>query len=178
MVAAHVGAAGALVVAQHSPIAATRSSLGDIALSSASDAAAVQLAPVALGGWLRAQAKFTELKDALTVLAQIPSDPAGIETRRILVAETLDLASHRLDAWLTGIVEQRRAAPRAGRPLGFIVGASAGVENLAPQNAPQRNGSFIHAPTVAHAVTAGLLRSAYLTHNPDASGSGAFAIDL
>src|SRR5262249_3622021 len=161
MVAAHVGEAGALVVAQHSPIAATRSSLGDIALSSASDAAAVQLAPVALGGGLRAQAKFTELKDALTVLAQTPSDPARIATRRILVGETLDLASHRLDAWLTGIAEQGRAALRARRPLGLIVGAYAWGENLAPQNATKRKGSFIHAPTVAHAVTAGLLRSAY-----------------
>jgi len=29
-----------------------------------------------------------------------------------------------------------------------------------------------------HAATAGVLRSAYLTHNPDAGGTSAFAIDL
>jgi hypothetical protein len=146
LVAAQVGESGALVLAQHAPIAGVRSSLGDIALSSVSDAAATQLAPIALGGWLRAQAKFAELKDALKLLGQIPSDPAGIETRRILVAETLDLASHRLDAWLTGIVEQRRAALRAQRPFGLIVGAYAWVENLVPESATQRSGGFVHAP--------------------------------
>lgn len=178
LVAAQVGESGALVLAQHAPIAGVRSSLGDIALSSVSDASAAQLAPIALGGWLRAQAKFAELRDAFKILGQVAGDPAGNETRRILVAETLDLASHRLDAWLTGIVEQRRSALRAQRPLGLIVGAYAWVENLAPQNATLRNGGFVHAPSVAHAVTTGLLRSAYLTHNPDASGSGAFAVDL
>jgi hypothetical protein len=178
LVAAHVGESGALVLAQHAPIAGLRPSLGDLALSAVSDAAAVQLSPIALGGWLRAQAKLAELKAALKDLHDMPNDLAGIESRRILVAETLDLASHRLDAWITGIVEQRRTVLRAQRPLGLMVGAYGWVENLAPQNSVQRNGGFIHAPSTAHAVTAGLLRSAYLTHNPDKSGSGAFAVDL
>jgi hypothetical protein len=178
LVAREVGESGALALAQHAPIAAVRTSLGEMALSGVSEAAATQLAPIALGGWLRAQAKLAELKDALHVLSTMPNDPAGIEARRILVAETLDLASHRLDAWLTGTVERRRAALRAQRPLGLIVGAYGWVENLAPNNAPERNGGYIHAPSTTHAVTAGLLRSAYLTHNPDASGNGAFAVDL
>ena len=41
-----------------------------------------------------------------------------------------------------------------------------------------RDGGYIHAPSIAHAATAGLLRSAYLTHNPTGDGNGAFAVDL
>src|SRR5262249_1063475 len=151
---AHVGESGALVLAQHAPVAGLRPSLGDLALSTVSDAAAVNLSPIALGGWLRTQAKLAELKAALKDLHEMPDDLAGIGSGRILVAETLDRASHRLDGWTTGIVEQRRAALRAQRPLGLMVGAYGWVENLAPQNTAQRNGGFIHAPSTAHAVTA------------------------
>src|SRR5262249_12380320 len=101
-----------------------------------------------------------------------------LEARRILVAETLDLASHRLDAWLTGLVERRRASLHASRPLGVVIGAYGWLENLAPGGGVANDGGYVHAPSIAHAVTAGLLRSAYLTHNPDASGNGAFAVDL
>ena len=43
---------------------------------------------------------------------------------------------------------------------------------------PRKAGGYIHAPSLAHAATAGVLRSGYLTHNPDAAGSAALAIDL
>ena len=42
----------------------------------------------------------------------------------------------------------------------------------------QTNGGYIHAPTLDHAKTAGVLRSAHLSHNTGPDPTGAFAIDL
>ena len=44
--------------------------------------------------------------------------------------------------------------------------------------AGRRNGGYIHAPTLDHAKTAGVLRSAHLSHNTGPDPTGAFAIDL
>ncbi|MEP6618805.1 MAG: hypothetical protein ABJE47_05805 [bacterium] len=178
LVAAQVGEAGATVLAQHAPIPALRTSLGELAIGTSSSAALNELAPLALGAWLRAQARHAELRDALLTLRDIGSDTAALDARRILVAETLDLASHRLDAWITGIVERRRALLRTQQPTGVMIGAYGYVEKLARGGGASRDGGYIHAPSLAQAATAGMLRNAYLTHNADAGGTGAFAVDL
>jgi len=36
----------------------------------------------------------------------------------------------------------------------------------------------VHAPSLSHAVTAGVLRSAYLSHNANMSGDSALSFDL
>jgi hypothetical protein len=178
LVASHVGEAGPSVLAAHAPVAALRTSLGEMAVESVSSAALNELAPQAIGAWLRAEARRAEFRDALTELRAMGADAAALEARRILVAETLDLASHRMDAWVTGLVERRRASMRAARSKGIMIGAYGWVENLVRGAGASRDGGFIHAPSIAHAATAGMLRNAYLAHNPDASGSGAFAVDL
>jgi hypothetical protein len=94
------------------------------------------------------------------------------------VAETLDTASHRLDAWITGLVERRRRAQRSAKPAGLSIGAYGWVENIEPTGGRDSGGGFVHAPSLTQAATAGILRSAYLSHNADGSGDGAFAIDL
>ena len=105
---------------------------------------------------------------------------------------TLDLAAHRLDAWVTSFATKRLAAMRSAQGEGVYVGGYGWVENLKPapssvaavpitpppgEQAPlfaQRNDSgFIHAPSMAHASTAALLRNAHLGNSgvPQPSGS-------
>jgi hypothetical protein len=91
--------------------------------------------------------ELEEVKEALTILARLPT--ARLER---LLTEHLDLCSHRLDAWLLGMVDLRLAvqrrpqpplddsgAPTEGapvRPLGLHLGAFGWLEELRP--APPR----------------------------------------
>lgn len=101
---------------------------------------------------------------------------ATTEQRRIATAEALDIASHRLDAWVTGIVEERRLARRAAAPKGIAIGAWGIVHDIKRGGSKGEYG-FVQAPSPEQAVTAGLLRSAYLAHAKEKS-EGAFAINL
>lgn len=160
------------------PVPSLARSFGELALASTTAEARVELGTFATIDWLNASGRLAELKSALADLvatARGGMEPGGM---RIVVAETLDLASHRLDAWLTGVVEQRRQALRAAHPDGVTVGAYGWVEGIDPAPAAPSDGGYVASPTQAHATTAGILRSAYLSHNPDAAGSNAFAIDL
>jgi hypothetical protein len=94
-----------------------------------------------------------------------------------VLRETLDLHSHRLDAWYTALASARLDALRQikGNESTLYIGAYGWVDNVRPQPTPTSWG-YVHAPSPAHAATAAVLRSAYLTHQQ--SGSGAAAIDL
>jgi hypothetical protein len=119
------------------------------------------------------------------------------EALQHLMQGTLDLASHRLDAWITSFATKRLAAMRASQAQGVYVGGYGWVENLKPlpasagggpvtpppgEQAPlvaQANDSgFIHAPSMAHAATAALLRNAHLGSSGVPKPSGPFATDL
>ncbi len=170
-----VGPAGPTLLALAQPVAALRSSLAHIALS---DAAAPVVAPVslqAMQAWFRAQARLAATRAAMTALADPQLETAD---RGIAVAETLDCASHRFDAWTTALVTKRLEQLRSTTPSGTLIGAYGWVVDLAPGRSTTHDGGYVLAPSVAHAATAGVLRSAYLHHNPDATGDGAFAIDL
>ncbi len=174
LVAAKVGAAGPQLLATHQPISALRSSLADVAFQASMPADQEQtVALQSIQAWLRASARLAEVQEALATLRD-----ASTEQRRMAVAATLDCASHRLDAWTTAVVSRRLASMRAATPTGVLLGAYGWVQDVAPGSSTTRDGGYILAPSVGHAVTAGVLRSAYLHHNPDTSGSGAFAIDL
>jgi hypothetical protein len=94
-----------------------------------------------------------------------------------VVRETIDLASHRLDAWYTSLAMRRLDTVRAtaGNQQTLLLGAYGWVENVRPQAAVPSWG-YVHAPSVTHATTAAVLRSGYLTHRT--AGSGAAAVDL
>lgn len=160
--------------AAYHPLPALKQSFADMAASATSSAARDEFIVQGVVGGLGAQGRHNELRGALEQLLAV----ADVERRRILVAETLDTASHRLDAWITAVVERRRRAHRARQRGTLTIGAYGWVHNLRPRDKPVADGGYIHAPSIAHAVTAGLLRSAYLSHNPDAGGDGAFTIDL
>jgi hypothetical protein len=123
------------------------------------------------------RSRLSDLRQALTTLRDLSLQPEGADFTR-LVAETLDSASHRLDAWIMALSWARFQRTRAATPQGLSVGAFGWLFDLSPQERVARDGGFIAAPTLEQATTAGILRSAYLAHNRDGAGGGAFAIDL
>jgi hypothetical protein len=140
---------------------------------------------------LPASEALTDLVAGLEHLQTLPS--ARLDQ---LMRRTLDTCSHRLDAWITSLATKRlndlRRADPARTSAGIHLGGFGWVENLrldpAPKVVPEPdhagikgplvrredNAGFIHAPSLTHAATAAVLRSAHLSH-----GRGeAFAIDL
>lgn len=100
------------------------------------------------------------------------------QARHVLVAETLDSISHRLDAWITGAVSRRLTSQRASKPAGLSVGAFGYVEKLRPEPRLQSPGGYLVTPSLAHATTAGVLRAAHLSHIPGPGARNPFAIGL
>jgi hypothetical protein len=94
-----------------------------------------------------------------------------------LLSETLDLCSHRLDAWITSFASQSLQRLRQEhRPDGVHLGGFGWVENLEPAEA-RRSEGYLQAPSLQHAMTAAVLRSGYLTRS-GTDGGKALAIDL
>ena len=140
--------------------------------------------------------------------ATAPTDPGTVETAQVLAAlehledlpsatldhllsEALDIASHRLDAWVTSVATMRLSRMRADKPIGAHLGAYGRVEGVVPAQVsvavqppgspratePARatdNEGFLPAPTMGHAATAAVLRSAHAAHG----GGTAFAVSL
>jgi hypothetical protein len=91
-----------------------------------------------------------------------------------LLGESLDLVSHRLDAWITSLASARLAAMRGRRVRGVTVGAYGWVVDLSPRGAEPRSDGSILAPSLPQATTAAILRSGALAR----SDPGAYAVDL
>jgi len=135
-----------------------------------------------------ALAPLGRFRDALAHLATL-----DVPTLERLLVGTLDAASHRLDTWITSFASKRLAALRAQQPTGLRVGGYGWVENLKPAPAATPlptpvgetgpvfalpgDAGFMHAPSIAQAQTAALLRNAHLTHARDDAPS-LFAVDL
>jgi hypothetical protein len=114
-----------------------------------------------------------------------------MEERKLLLSETLDCCSHRLDAWLTAAAAQRLRGLRQRGAAGAFIGAYGWLENIelrTPAPAGQvdgkdvlhdgTDGGFIHAPGLNQAATAAVLRSGRLTHRRGDPNSEALDIDL
>jgi hypothetical protein len=171
MEAAGVVVGGASTLREYQPVEVIQTSLAEVALSAPVTAESKQLAAAALGGWLKAMGYRNEVRAALQSLTT-----TTVEARRLAVAEALDCSSHRLDAWATAIVSERRARQSPRR--GLTLGAYGVVEDLRPAT-EQALGGWIYAPSARHAIAAGMLRSSHLGHLPDAVAEGGpFAIDL
>ena len=128
-----------------------------------------------------------------------PGPPAGLDSEALphLMQGTLDLSAHRLDAWVTSFATKRLAAmhrtgrrastsaPTAGsrtssrfrrrsvKPVPTLPAGEPG-----PLQTAANDSGFIHAPSMAHAATAALLRNAHLGPDRRAEADGPFAIDL
>jgi hypothetical protein len=129
-------------------------------------------------------------RDSLEHLRDLDS-----EALQFLMQGTIDLASYRLDAWITSFATKRLANMRASQPQGVYIGGYGWVENLRPEATARtevtpptgeaaplfahvNDTGFIHAPSMTHASTAALLRNAQLGSDGVAESKGAFAIDL
>ena len=136
---------------------------------------------------------------ALAALADFRASLADLqgldsETLQFLMQGSLDLASHRLDAWITSFAKKRLTAVRTAGVTGLYAGGYGWVENLRPATAPAavtppanepgpivanpNDSGFIHAPTLTHAAAAALLRNAHLGATGVPQPDGPFAIDL
>ncbi|MEO8628730.1 MAG: hypothetical protein ABI612_11600, partial [Betaproteobacteria bacterium] len=129
-----------------------------------------------------------ELRAAFTHLQGLT--PANLER---LLKGTLDVASHRVDAWITSLASRRLTALRAQKPAGLRIGGYGWVLNLKPtaKQAPVATPAgetgqvfamagdpgFIHAPSVTQAQTAALLRNSHLNHAREGA-EDLFAVDL
>jgi hypothetical protein len=118
------------------------------------------------------------------------------ETMQFLMQGTLDLASHRLDAWILSFASKRLTTLRAQSAIGLRAGAYGWVENLRPmqssamvsvtpppgESAPlvtlSDDTGFIHAPSATHAAAAALLRNAHLGAAGISAADSPFAIEL
>jgi len=109
---------------------------------------------------------------------------AGVSSAELerLFTETLDVCSHRIDAWVTGLASQRLAEMRGSKREGVHLGAYAWVENLRPARGGPPSGGFIHAPSLDQATTAAVLRDAFLSRggerDRDGGPRGRYAVDL
>ncbi|MEW2476018.1 hypothetical protein AB0875_19700 [Micromonospora gifhornensis] len=138
--------------------------------------------------------RYEELLAALDDLATRPAWVVDLATR-----ESLDLAGFRFDAWATSVATRRlarlRADPHAGLALGgygFVENLTPGSQDLAvpadqipPGEAPgllrrASDAGYLHAPSVAQAATAAVLRAGHLNHAEEAGATGTspFALDL
>jgi hypothetical protein len=120
----------------------------------------------------------------LKALERIPA-----EELELLTAETLDLFSHRLDAWITSIASRRLEKLRVAQPAGCHIGGFGWVESLKPAVAsptlpapPQgfrdvqvREGdTYVLAPSLHHATSAAVLRAGFDSH----TDQKAFGVNL
>lgn len=131
--------------------------------------------------------RLAELHEALRVIAAIDA----LDERRLLLSETLDCCSHRLDAWLTSAATMRLAELRARGGQGSHLGAYGWLDDIVLR-APvptgqvdgadvlheQTDGGYVHAPGLTAAATAGVLRSGRLTHRRGDPHEEALDIDL
>ncbi len=117
--------------------------------------------------------------------------------RQSLLAEAIDLTTLRLDAWGTSLATRRLAALRTSHPTGIRIGAYGWVEDVRHATAPLEalsslpegvegplflangNQGHVHTPSLAHAATAAILRSGYLSHKQTGDEKDSpFAINL
>ena len=139
---------------------------------------------------VKTPAGATAIADVLAGLTHLEHRPTAVLD--CLLRETLDLGGHRLDPWITSLATERLDELRATGTPGVHLGAYGWVEDLAP-GAPLTDvpagehpsiarplfrradsAGFVHAPSLQHAATAGVLRSAHLAHG----GGPEMAIDL
>lgn len=114
----------------------------------------------------------------------------------LLTNEHADLCSHRLDAWVLGVFDERLKELRAENPNGIYLGAYGWVENLKPKALTTYTGAalpenftgdyyqvddnqgYILAPSLQHGKAAALLRSGYEKNADDSSAEKEKAYEI
>ena len=131
----------------------------------------------------------SEFRASLAYLKSL--NPARLEQ---LMTGTLDLCSHRLDAWITSFATKRLAQMRKSDPAGVLFGGYGWIMNLKPAAAQTKvtpppgeqdpvfqsanNPGFVHTPSLTQAATVSVLRSGHLAHSGNQKPNDLLAIDL
>lgn len=125
-------------------------------------------------GLEKEEAEYDHIKQATNRLSQL--DSGAVEKH---LRDTLDLTTHRLDAWISSFATKRLHAMRERNSNGIFIGAYGWVEDLRrqEQSVDDEEGGYIHAPSIAQAAAGAVLRSAYLTHRGTTEGN-TFRINL
>ena len=127
-------------------------------------------------------------------LTHLKSPNIGVAKLEHLMTGTLDLCSHRLDAWITSFATKRLAEMRQRDPNEVLFGGYGWVMNLKPAGAqtpvapppgeegpvfqPPNNPGFILTPSLTQASTVAVLRSGHLAHAGHGMPNDLLAIDL
>ena len=116
------------------------------------------------------------VREAISSLAENFNTQESEPKLERLFRQTLDLCTHRLDAWITSLATKRLYAMRSIWLEGSYLGAYGWVEDLKPAGTAQSEG-YIHAPSSTQAKAAAVLHNAYLTHR-NGSDANPFRINL
>ena len=101
-------------------------------------------------------AEQDSIRRQLAALAAFDADELDLRLR-----ETLGLATHRLDAWATGLASQALDSQRDARPTGMQIGGYGWVENLRRDKSVRASQGHVLAPSLAHAASAAVLRAGW-----------------
>ncbi|GII97467.1 hypothetical protein [Sinosporangium siamense] len=126
------------------------------------------------------------LNDGIAVRAE-PLRRLRAEFAKVAAMPGADLARHlaaglglyagRLDAWITSVAWQRLEAMRAAAPSRTHIGGYGWAVDLAPRGRPAPGG-YVHAPSLAQATTASVLRSGWRARGTTEGADNTLAIDL
>jgi hypothetical protein len=153
---------------------------------------------VVLGFDRKAAASYTaNVNEGISIIEDYPDDGFNIDKSQcdlqqlaanvlkdvhpekveVLLLETLDLLSHRLDAWATGLANQKLQECQANTTQAPPIGAFGWLEKPGQLSLSSFEPEYIQAPSVKQAATAGILRNASI-FNGETDNSGAFQINL
>ncbi|HSJ99499.1 MAG TPA: DUF2934 domain-containing protein, partial [Myxococcota bacterium] len=129
--------------------------------------------PAKLGKGDESLRELEEFRQSLGVLATLSEE--RLET---LLCGSLDLATHRLDAWITSFATRRLEHLRAKRRDGVHLGGYGWAVDVRPRQAEagRVNAGYVQAPSLPQAVTAAILRGGHHAHRD--SSPNPFDIDL
>lgn len=130
---------------------------------------------------------FNTFRNSVGLLKDLP-----VRELERLLTETLDLASQRLDAYITALATRRLSEDREqqstqGNSFNYLGGygwvenlrpkarGTKNVDGLGPADIQDDNGGYVHAPSLRHASTAAILRSGRLAEKATV---GKYAIEL
>ena len=138
--------------------------------------------------------KITALKEEIEKLKAFSTDQLDQ-----LLSEHLDLVTYRLDAWIQGLAYQRLETMRESKSNGIYLGSFGYVEKVR-RGAPRTpvadlpeglaipadgpiyedgdNQGFIHAPSLAHATMAAVLRAGYISNEATEDINNRLAVNL
>ncbi|HEX8111544.1 MAG TPA: hypothetical protein VF516_27625, partial [Kofleriaceae bacterium] len=119
------------------------------------------------------QPPLSSVRDGIAQLVGAP-----VETLERATAETLDLCSHRLDAWISSFAQRRLHALRGSAGAGGVhLGAYGIVEDL-QRGDGSRSAGYVHTPSPSHATAAAILASGFRSHPGGGGVRRPFGIDL